>query len=572
MPNAYRIHPSVGIARVGNLNATGPDDFFLGPEAPDHAPVPPGGYKKAGAIRRQGARFRVYEYTPDAQTGEMVPTREITAADARIEWTVRLGNRKAFGPNFPPTEPGVRNSSIAEEDERRRLLILEAEAEIASDEGTSARRSLDAFFLDEQETQPESHRVHLGDLLLDSEGRLIVLGGLGRSFSPTGRSIHDTFNNDEWCDDTSDGVITATVAMNGSQEPVDVEFPARLLVGPPDYAPAIGNIVTLYDVAEDIATRLPASPLSGAAAGVSFAHHIYPILRRVAQMRWVNQTADNGHGESQGGDFLHPDLLALLRDPDTNPASRAFRARRRVVSRLRVPAGVTPPSDLPTGNRNMPRLQRELDTQRELTLTPLQYERMILWWRGQFDPDPGVDLDAPAPPFEQITEAREQVRALDRAGLDSCVGGSFFPGIEGPRRLREPNVWEAPFRLRSGLEPGEITEGLALPWQTDFHACDLDWWPPQRPNQVRVRNPSSPDDLVQVEWDRQSGGVTAFTVSNWARMGFVVPDGAAFVEEERDEVLEPPGAIEAMAEVGLLELRSPEPPLGDPALLPGGDG
>jgi hypothetical protein len=574
MSNAYRIHPSIGIARVGNLDATGSDDFFIGPESPGHAPVPPGGYKKAGAVKRQGARFRVYEYAPDPQTGEMVPAREITAADARIQWTVRLSNRKAFGNRFPPTEPGLRNPSIEDEAERRRLLILEAKAGIASDEAAGARRSLDAFFLDRQGTRPESHRVHLGDLLLDDAGHLVVLGGLGRSFSPTGEPLQDLelFNHAEWCDDTSDGIVTATVTMNSSGEPISTEFPARLLVGPPDYAPAIESIVTLYDLAEDVATRLPANPLPGA-GNISFVRHIYPILRRVAQMRWVNQKAEDGHGAGQGGDFLRADLLALLRDPNPAPASPAFRARRKVVARLRVPEGVTPPADLPGSTRDMPRLKRELDTDRPLTLTPLQYERMILWWRGQFNPDLGVDLDAPAPAFEQISDPREQVRALDRAGLDSCVGGSFFPGIEGSRRLRGLDVWEAPFRLRSGLAPGEITEGMSLPWQTDFLACSEDWWPSQRPNKVLLRNPASPNTLIHTDWERQSGGDTAFTEGNWAKMGFVVPDGALFLEQERDEGLEPLGAEATVLEgEGVLEVRFPEPPLGDPTLLPGGGG
>jgi hypothetical protein len=577
MPHTYRIHPSVGIARVGNLNGTGPDDFFLGPEAPGHAPVPPGGYKKAGAVKRQGARFRVYEYAPDPQSGAMVPVREITGDDARIQWTVRLGNRKAFGNVFPPAAE-LRNASIPAE-ERRRLLILEAEAGIANDEAPGARRSLDAFFLDQDDTRPETHRVHLGDLLLDDAGRLILLGGLGRSFSPTGMDLdpQDIFNNDEWCDDTSDGVITATVTLNGSAETLATEFPARLLVGPPDFAPAIGNVVTLYDLAEDIGSRLPGGqdPLPGAAAGVSFARHIFPLLRRVAQMRWVSRTAESGHGDGQGGDFLQEDLLALLRDPSPITSSPAFRARRKVVSRLRVPQGVTPPADLPMGIRNMPRLNAELDSGRELTLTPLQYERMTLWWHGQFDPDLGVDLDAPAPLFEQIADPREQVRALDRAGLESCVGGSFFPGIEGSRRLRDPGVWAVPFRLRSDLEAGEITEGMSLPWQTDFLACADDWWPAQRPNHVRVRNLAPPPALIRAAWDRQSGGDAAFVGGNWAKMGFVVPDGAAFVEDERGEdlhVLMLDVAPAALREEPLLDVLFPEPPLGDPTLLPGGGG
>ena len=49
--------------------------------------------------------------------------------------------------------------------------------------------------------------------------------------------------------------------------------------------------------------------------------------------------------------------------------------------------------------------------------------------RGDFDADwPG---SPPAPtPFDNIPVAR-QAWALCEAALETCVGGSFFPGIEG---------------------------------------------------------------------------------------------------------------------------------------------
>src|SRR5579883_3145490 len=96
----YKIHPAVGIARVGDS----PDAFFVGPEKPG-APGREIGtagtetsitqYKSGGKIKRQGARFRVYEYDKDATTGQLKLVRELKPTDATIEWKVDLVNRKA---------------------------------------------------------------------------------------------------------------------------------------------------------------------------------------------------------------------------------------------------------------------------------------------------------------------------------------------------------------------------------------------------------------------------------------------------------------------------------------------
>src|SRR4029077_7805776 len=97
-----------------------PDDFFVGPEAPGVRPslARPGGpagptdtYKDCDErIKRQGARFRVFEYSVNA-AGATTGVREVTAADARIEWEVHLANRKAAAEAFP--EAKRRNKGVA---------------------------------------------------------------------------------------------------------------------------------------------------------------------------------------------------------------------------------------------------------------------------------------------------------------------------------------------------------------------------------------------------------------------------------------------------------------------------
>src|SRR5690242_17226572 len=103
MTKIYKIHPGMGFARVGRSR----QGYFLAGEAPDAAPididanggeVPFSGYKdQAKIMRRQGARFRVYEYDRDDASGRLTLTREITAADAEIRWSVSLTAAKAEG-------------------------------------------------------------------------------------------------------------------------------------------------------------------------------------------------------------------------------------------------------------------------------------------------------------------------------------------------------------------------------------------------------------------------------------------------------------------------------------------
>ena len=70
MATVYKIHPAIGIARVGNH----PSAFFIGPETPGSRGVEIGAngnetaitrYKDGGRIKRQAARFRVFKFNQD---------------------------------------------------------------------------------------------------------------------------------------------------------------------------------------------------------------------------------------------------------------------------------------------------------------------------------------------------------------------------------------------------------------------------------------------------------------------------------------------------------------------------
>ena len=104
MGKELRIYPGIGISHLGDH----PSAFFLSPEVPEIGPLELTGddaisaiaaYRADGQVRRQGARFRVYEVETDA-SGKITQHREITADDANIEWRVELGNQKADAGKF----------------------------------------------------------------------------------------------------------------------------------------------------------------------------------------------------------------------------------------------------------------------------------------------------------------------------------------------------------------------------------------------------------------------------------------------------------------------------------------
>jgi len=513
MPLIYRIHPAVGVARVGDS----PDEFFVGPEAPGVRPSLARPDGPAGAadtykdrderIKRQGARFRVFEYTVNA-AGATTGVREVTAADARIEWEVHLANRKAAAEEFPEGNP--RNKGVPEQ-----KLVVDAGAQKISGVRQGMKR-LQGRFMDLD--------VPLGDLLTDAAGRLIVLGGFGRSQSvPAGRPLEHYANNPGWCDDISDGPVRATVRVNGSADTVAAD-PAWLLVAPPDFAPSIENVVTLYDVVYAMRARSDPSLDVTDTSPVSFTRDIYPILRRVSTMHWVSDVAAKGHGERSDGNFV----AAVQTLSSNNPAQPNMRTR--IFSRLRNPAG---------GGGDMPKLPDTADPEMAgQSLTHVQYARMKRWAAGTFDAD-WKGAEPPAVPYEKIPDAQKPA-ALDRAALEACVGGPFFPGIEVGRVFLDASTFDQTrhCRIATRLDPGTLTARMAVPWQADFHDCTFergegaDWWPGQRP--VHVQRGHRRELWMPHEWKRID------LVQHWSRLGFVVEEKqaakVAYVEHERADV------------------------------------
>src|SRR5690606_15700683 len=125
----------------------------------------------------------------------------------------------------------------------------------------------------------QSIPVYLGEMRTDKKGRLIMLGGHGKSANIDGNIAVTFANNEGWYDDISDGPVTAEVVYEGVRLRVD---PAWVICGPPDYAPMQKSVRTMWDLMRDVAIKAnmltrPARP--------SIAKDILPLFQPMTDLQ-----------------------------------------------------------------------------------------------------------------------------------------------------------------------------------------------------------------------------------------------------------------------------------------------
>lgn len=504
---SYKIYPGIGIARLGNS----PDDYFIGPEAPGIVADPTGGsYRDAsGRIKRQGARFRIYEVDANQNI-----VREITAADAEISWSTHLVNSKAAGANIPPTGPeGIRNAFI---EDRNSLIIDPGEQQISGTDQSGPALDGGTFL---------GKNVDLGALRTDDAGRLIVLGGHGESqWVLVDNSLTNYANNDYWYDDVSDGPVKATVKIAGVEHQAES---AWVVVASPAFAPGINNVTTWYDEAVNV--NINSGFTAKANERPSFTRDIYPILARVVTMQWVHNAIRENHGNGEYQDFLTPSTLVQL--ASNSPADKY--KREPVFGALTKP-GIKAEPDQPLVAGAMPNYKSGVDpadphSGARAALTTQQYDLMFKWSNGDFDADWTGSEPQPIP-FNLIPLG-EQPAALDRAALEACVGGPFYPGIETTYIMAEPQTYEQAFRINRTWKPGSMTQGMALPWQADYSGCGQFWWPAQRPFSVKRDGEFAP---YTPTWWKPENGPTRYDemVRHWSQLGFILKEGDEYIEQQ----------------------------------------
>ena len=500
-----RIHPAIGIARVG-----GSDEFLIGPEVPNEVRTPPSpkfGFKdKSGRILRQAARFRIYGYD---KNGKVVG--EVTPDNAEIVWKVEVANTKAawYEFNIPmdipefsgsegtkPLEEPLRNAT---ETNRSLLAITPKAREIKGKNTKGAKYVFDdgKFF---------GKKVPLGELQTDADGHLIFLPAHGHSANKDGKPATTFANNEGWHDDVADGPVSATVKINGKE--IEVEH-AWVVVAPPDYAPGIIAVTTMWDVVRDAGWQLDKSLMP---AQPSFQWDILPIFQRLNDNQWVN----GGFGKAWGwGSFqdvskIYPNLGD--KSEFSRPLRESWFARFRNPDFKTIEGDLIPP--VYGDGVNFP----PTNTRQWYAVTTMQYEMLRRWAKGDFIADYSK---APAPQKLSDYPVAQQPWALDYAALDNTIGGPFHPGCEMTWPMRQPIVYSSPFRIKwrktpepsyglfmntqkvlakggplDGSVPGAVSRWMAVPWQTDTSSClyaYVGWqdgvflptfWPVRVPNNV----------------------------------------------------------------------------------------
>jgi hypothetical protein len=501
---ALRVLPPLGLARIGNCTATDAfaDDYLVTTEVVGGTPTKLDGMPAQTvedyrddkfAIRRHAARFRVYA-TLDDDT-----VVEVTTADGiEIKWRVALANLKAGWYQFRQAmdlPDGIakpaprRNPRVSYAGGKRAALDICPQPISISG---AAKKGAGYQFGDGKFC---GSPVYLGEVRTDEAGRLLVLGGRGRSASYPPNTPLTTFaNNDSWHDDIADGPVRASIKFADGTL-VEAE-PGYVSVTPPNFAPGLIGLVTMDDAVRE--TFIEQGWLDRP-TGTSFTDDIWPIFKRLSDLQWVNQGFFLLNGHDGPLDVDSVDVVKKLRD--TSAAGETW--RKHIFNLFRREQDLLIPD-----KGRLPQIYGDAEgeiTDQDgnildpecLAVTPTQYDHLNRWASGAFTDD--WKGPKPLPDFASL-DGKEQVAQLEKAALHDCLGGPFHPGIELTWTMRIPYVWSKPYHLNilpgddparqdfgdtltpatciakggphDGIAAGALTRFMGVPWQSDGASCN----------------------------------------------------------------------------------------------------
>ena len=573
-----------------------------------------------GNLKKQAARFRIYAYATDDATpypsGDGIEvTLGTILPDGRkvkdLAWSCHLANKKAAAYNVVNNKgikayadgqvPQMRNpevhGTIDSAYRLNRLMIdagpraIMAEGHESADFSRCSQASCvrDKGIIEplpdypirfpedtnDELFEPSGPLDTLGEIRTDDKGRLLVLASTGNAvgqYDEYGVPIQMTgdLNNVGWFDSASDGPVKVTLVFDdGSTEEA---FGAWVVCGDPAYAPQIRNVVSVWDDVYNMFVRdLGLQPdLYGKVSGEAektynqhyrpnFTQDIQPIFIACNLQRWTANLPPLAL-------HAHTAVESISEDDDPNKTIMA------ALNFIRNPNN----DETNIGAPLMPLSLGAAGTS-FLTVTKTQYFMLDQWSKGVFEKG-NVSKLGPG-------------EVLDMASMSNCLGGRYVPGIEVSYTIMEKDIyiqdWQTtgagPFRIKhyplsytglqkttpylssgwiplhnmtDGLQPGDVSKFMAIPWQTDYNSCSIHataintdgvnesngaettlyWsWPSQRPDAVYVAEEVINNVLPQQKWSIRGPGTYAVnpasaatfqdplqSVTDWDKIGIIV--------------------------------------------------
>lgn len=506
---AFRIYPSIGIARMGNGPAT-KEEVTFSPEVPwknlfETDLVP---HTSEGALKKQAQRFYIYKCDSEGN-----PTQKISPEEYEIEWFVEVANKKPFWYDFNNSldlsvnlenhknlspkffedriAPGIsassRNPNIPSEGvEEKGIPNSRKELVNGPNFGSVSlannRMELEGLFpfprtgevsniANKMKTTTKS--VKLGTIEYDEDdnnsetnGSLIFYSGDGVSASLNPSDLNTDFaDNSNWYDDICDGRITAKLTPKAGGEKIIVDSAlaaAWVASAPPDYAPQINPISSLYDLVTGADTAELKTDES------SCLSMVLPLFFKFYQMQWVNL-----------GDFLAPSFKETIDQLTANgnfkylfeSGEESQATRQAIFTLFRNPRydyineGIIPSKDVTDFDAlGIPALPHKLpyyvgdginypgSPAQWFAIPPFLYDQLEQWSKGNFiTPE---DLNAFKPlnmvqlgEYYQsnfVAAANNPAKApllMTRAVLETLYGGGFHPGVELTWPMRHAQMY-----------------------------------------------------------------------------------------------------------------------------------
>ncbi|MBL3656271.1 LodA/GoxA family CTQ-dependent oxidase [Fulvivirga sediminis] len=542
---SLRIHPAIGMARVGNSTEyyLGPETMAARPQEGSDTtgglPIKPNTESTTitsadlrdaqGRLKRQAARFKIFQYpnSPSSLSYPSSPGEEVKIGSvvdgkkvSNIIWTAHLANKKANcweidetankgielykNGNTPPLRNLPFGNNAADINRLQKLIIDAGPRAINSANGSSPikfdNHTIASYFdtsskeikaapnypiqfpaSNGSESDGSTPINYLGELLTDSSGRLLVLGGHGLACGFNNEGSFDgnqplcaDVDNDNWLDDTSDGPVTAVLIFeDGSKLPIPGS--AWVVVTDPAYAPQTLNVVTLWDDVYntwlekfDLQPEVYSNKSYNHDYQPDFNEDVFPVLNAAHMQRWTTNLPDQAVN-------AHKSMMNFTKEP---PKMNIMSFIRKVDGSQNSKGSPLMPLSLGDANQSF------------LTLSHQQYFFMEQWTKGKCVGATPLKLGA-----------GEQ---LDKTVLVNCLGGRFSPGIDMTFIVRDPNLYNSrwhdpnigPFRINTEpldyakatkdkpflgvgyiplrpdpVQPGDICKFMAIPWHTDYNSC-----------------------------------------------------------------------------------------------------